>query len=207
MSENSWEKHALDFEAKNLYVVKQENFEIVQNEVLNLKNLGNVIELGCGNATYTKMIAKNAKNVLATDISDEMLSVAKQNCKDYKNISFLKLDCFDISLTSKFDCIFMANLFHIIPNQNLMLEQIKKVCKNNTKLIILSFTMQGLSLFDKMSLTYRYLKTYGMRNKNSKSLKLKDFLSILEPFCTIIDTKIIGKSTKALLIIANVKIQ
>jgi len=60
--ETYWSRFAADFEERNYYVVGKADVELILNKVASLKNLRNVLELGCGNGTYTKVLAKNQKH-------------------------------------------------------------------------------------------------------------------------------------------------
>ena len=45
-------------------------------------DLGELIEFGCGAGFYTKVLAANASHITATDLSDEMLAMARTQLKD-----------------------------------------------------------------------------------------------------------------------------
>ncbi|GAA0329722.1 class I SAM-dependent methyltransferase [Bacillus carboniphilus] len=48
-----------------------------------------ILDIGCGGGIYSKALAElGAVSVTGIDFSQKMLSVAKQNCKDYRNITF-----------------------------------------------------------------------------------------------------------------------
>jgi len=50
-------------------------------------NLGRAVEFGCGTGFYTGTLASKADSLLATDISPEMLEIAKQR-ESGKNVAF-----------------------------------------------------------------------------------------------------------------------
>lgn len=49
------------------------------------------LEIGCGTGKNTEWLVTKGKNIVAVDISDEMLSIAKQKVTD-KSVSFIKAD-------------------------------------------------------------------------------------------------------------------
>jgi len=69
--------------------------------VSNLFNKKEVLEIACGTGYWTQLIAERSKSILATDCSDEMLTIAKTKCYGKCRIEFKKLDAFDLSGISK----------------------------------------------------------------------------------------------------------
>jgi 2-polyprenyl-3-methyl-5-hydroxy-6-metoxy-1,4-benzoquinol methylase len=50
------------------------------------------LDIGCGGGIYTKSLVQlKAEHVTALDFSEKMLKGARENCKDYTNITFCKL--------------------------------------------------------------------------------------------------------------------
>lgn len=47
----------------NNYVIGKESMEVFLQEVDELKDLGDTLELVCGNGTYTKILSKHATHV------------------------------------------------------------------------------------------------------------------------------------------------
>ena len=56
----------------------------------------NVLELNCGTGEDAIAFAKQGHNIIATDISDEMINVARSK-NDYSNLSFETLDFKNLS--------------------------------------------------------------------------------------------------------------
>lgn len=160
--ETYWSQFAADFEEKNNYVVGLENLQLMYDQLGTIKDLGYTLELGCGNGTYSKVIRSNLTSLIATDYSDEMLEVAKRNLSDHNNITVQKENCFALSFKDdSFDTLFMANLLHIIPTPELALKEAYRVLKKGGKLIVISYTTEGMSMSNVTKMMYRYSKTYG----------------------------------------------
>lgn len=64
---------------------------IALRDLLAFKKFENVMEIGCGTGKNTEWFAKNAQNVTAVDLSDEMLEKAKLKI-DSKNVYFQQAD-------------------------------------------------------------------------------------------------------------------
>lgn len=111
-----WSRFADDFEERNNYVIGKADLDAMLAKLSKLKELKNVLELGCGNGTYSRIIAKNADQLLATDFSDEMANASEVRLKSISNITVEKANCFNLPYAdNSFDTIFMANLLHIVP--------------------------------------------------------------------------------------------
>ncbi len=115
---------------KNITQTINESYLI---ETLNLNNK-KILELGCGNANMTKMIAQNGfdRQIIACEV-DEIQH--EKNLKEkIDNIEFILAGAEDIPLEdNSIDFVFMFKSFHHIP-KNMMqkaLSEIKRVLKPN----------------------------------------------------------------------------
>jgi ABC-2 type transport system ATP-binding protein len=69
--------------------------------------------------------------VVATDLSDELLEIAKKRFNKNPYITFQKENCMASSFTSeKFDSVFMANLIHVVGNPLKVLQECCRILKN-----------------------------------------------------------------------------
>ncbi|NVJ52786.1 MAG: methyltransferase domain-containing protein [Campylobacteraceae bacterium] len=127
---------------KNITQTINESYLI---ETLNLNNK-KILELGCGNAAMTKMIAKNGfdRQIIACEV-DEIQH--KKNLKEeIENIEFILAQAQDIPLEdNSIDFVFMFKSFHHVP-KNMMqkaLSEIKRVLKPNAIAYISEPLFQG----------------------------------------------------------------
>ncbi len=172
--EQFWSKFADDFDRKINYLVGYEDLSSTLQKVKQLRNLKKTLELGCGTGTYSKVLIENVESLLATDLSDEMVVVAKNKLKEHDKIKVEKADCLNLPYSDhSFDTIFMANLLHVIPEPEKAITECKRVLKENGQLIILSYTREGVSVLNKILMTYRYLKTFGKPPPFAQSLTIK----------------------------------
>ena len=197
--EQYWSKFADDFEERNNYVVGSEDIDIIFDEVKQQKDLKNVLELGCGNGTYSKVLITEATQLIATDFSDEMVNAATSRLKTFENIKVEKADCFNLPYSdSSFDTVFMANLLHIIPEPEKAILECKRVLRKGGKIIIVSFTTEGMSIINKISMVYRYLKTYGKPPACAQNLTVNKVEEMLvNNGLKVEGSKIIGNKVKA----------
>jgi len=202
-TETYWSQFAMDFEERNNYVVGIGDMEIALNKTRELKDLKKTLEIGCGNGTYSKILAERANELVATDFSDKMVKISKEELKSNEKIKVEKADCFNLQYPEKtFDNVFMANLLHVIPNPVKALTEANKVLKENGRIIILDFSSEGMKLIDKLMLFYRYFKTYGKPSKDNKNLTVNDIKKMLNN-CDfqIVEDTLIGQRMKAAFVI------
>ena len=203
--ETYWSKFANDFEERTNYVVGKNDMELIETFLSKQKALGKTLEVGCGNGTYSKILILEAENLTTTDFSDEMVAVAKERLKRVENVSVEKANCFNLSYPdSSFNTVFMANLLHIIREPEKAVAEGKRVLKKNGKLIVISFTTEGMTFFNRLGMIYRYLKTYGKPSPTAQTLTVQKTRDMVKN-CgfEIEEAKLIGNKSKAIFILAT----
>lgn len=88
--------------------------------VKNLDGDLNILNFGCGIGKSEKFIIKyfSKSNIVSVDVSEKSIETAKEDNKQFKNIEFISFDKIeDLKLNKKFDIIFVANVFHHIPEE------------------------------------------------------------------------------------------
>lgn len=99
-----------------------------------------VLDLGCGYGENCKMFSQmGAENVLGIDISEKMLSVAKEQ-NSLPNVEFKKLSMNNLSeLDGKFDVVVSSLAFHYIEDFSALIYSIKNLMNDGG---ILLFTQE-----------------------------------------------------------------
>ena len=95
-----------------------------------------ILDLGCGAGDMDKyFIECGAKQVLATDISVNMINIAN-TVNGHKNIEYkvLKMEDLD-TINQKFDIVYSSLAFHYIEDFNKLLTDINKLLNTNGMLI------------------------------------------------------------------------
>lgn len=59
---NRWDNFSKDFEERNNYVVGIRDILNVKNTLVKNRELGSLLELGCGNGTYTECFLSSARS-------------------------------------------------------------------------------------------------------------------------------------------------
>ena len=199
--ERYWSKYTCNYDDVQEYVVGKTVRQEIVKKINNERDLGEVIEFGCGTGYFTKVAARNAKSVIATDLSDKMLEIAETKLKEFQNITVQKADCRATSfIPGKFDTVFIAHLIHVIKNPLKTLKESFRILKSGGLLIITSYTGYGMNFFERMKLIIRYLKKFGKPERYSKgNLSPCELICLVENAgFRVEDVKLIGNETKAL---------
>ena len=91
-----------------------------------------VMDFGCGPGFFTIELAKKAKNVVAVDVSPEMLKKAQNKAKKahQENIKFLQSDGKTIQLDDgTVDLILLVTVFHEVGDSGTVLKEFSRVLK------------------------------------------------------------------------------
>ncbi len=116
------------------------SFQFFQNS--HISNGNKILELGCGIGLVSQHLASIVGEqgiVLATDISEEQLAIAKSLLSNPApaNLKFQKLSAFDLdTLNEKFDVVYVRFLLIHLPDPQKVIRQVKSVLKPGGKFII-----------------------------------------------------------------------
>jgi len=161
--EQYWSRYSRSYDEDAAYVVGKTLRAAIAEKLLGERGLGDVVEFGCGTGYFTNVLSKQAKHIVATDLSDEMLDAARMRLKDLHNVTVQKDDCERPSFPSlRFDTVFMANVIHTIENPSAALTESHRILKEGGLLLIVSYTDYGTYWFEQMELGLRYLQKFGM---------------------------------------------
>jgi ubiquinone/menaquinone biosynthesis C-methylase UbiE len=124
--------------------------------------LGNTVEFGCGTGYFTRVIAKNAEHVTATDLSQEMVEAARARLKGLRNVTFQVSDSEKTSLPSdSFDSALMANMLHTLDDPLEALKECHRVLKKGGTLLIINYTDEGMGRAERALLLFRFSLKFG----------------------------------------------
>ena len=70
------------------------------------------LEIGCGTGTFTELFARTGANLVAVDISDELLSRARARQLDSSRVRFVCGRFEDLPTTSRFDAAIGSSVLH-----------------------------------------------------------------------------------------------
>jgi ubiquinone/menaquinone biosynthesis C-methylase UbiE len=132
-------------------------------------HLGRVVEFGCGTGFYTDVLARKADSVLATDISEGMLELARLHVQA-TNVTFQVQDCQHTSLPDgAFDTAFISLVIHFTePGRTV--GEMHRILRHGGALIIANLDPQALTGLDRLrgSIRVLYQGIVGYRLKPPK---------------------------------------
>ena len=120
-------------------------------------NLGNLLELGCGTGYFTETLAGKSENIISTDISEEMLSIARGKLNGFE---FQVMNCQDIKFDEgTFDTVFMG-LVLLFTEPEKALKESSRVLKPGGLLIIADPDISFLSFYGNLKFRFKALVNY-----------------------------------------------
>ena len=190
------EKTGMNFEMIEYYERRAKDYQDVYNKTENkyelsrvsdylsceLENLA-VLELACGTGYWTDKVSIFAKSILAFDINDSAIRIAKSINHPKNNVSFFLADIFNIPLgKNNVDSIFGCFIWSHIPLQNVdsFLKNTNNLVPRGGKVIFIdnSTVNQSIDCKDKEGNTYqiRYLKD-GRHFKIIKNFPTEEYFA------------------------------
>jgi len=97
-----------------------------------------VLEIACGTGWWTERIAQTATSILATDVNESVIEIAKQKQMP-ENVTFAVADMFDFATDEKFDSVFAGFIWSHILLQDLdrFLDKVKSFLKPNGTFVLI----------------------------------------------------------------------
>ena len=103
------------------------------------------LEVGCGTGAFARLLAQRSEQVLALDLSPEMLRIGRERSSAFPGITYLQADVMHYDLPSEhFDCITSIATLHHLPLPD-VLPKLKAALKPGGVLLVLDlFQTHGL---------------------------------------------------------------
>jgi ubiquinone/menaquinone biosynthesis C-methylase UbiE len=100
-------------------------------------NCQDMLEIGCGTGAFARLLARRSEQVLALDLSPEMIRIARERSAKFPNIEFELADVRDRVLPAEsFDCIATIATLHHLPFREILLKM-KAALKPGGVLLVL----------------------------------------------------------------------
>lgn len=98
-----------------------------------LKKEAKVLEIGCGVGVQTSLLFKKVAHIVALDLSERSIILAKEKYQRVRDVEWKAADIFEIEITTQFDIILLADVLHYIPEEkygNLFEKMAKNLAQN-----------------------------------------------------------------------------
>ncbi len=157
-----WGGLARDFNEDQTHIVG----DAIQRDIIrwlsDQRELGKLLELGCGDGYYTTTIAGNADEVVATDLCEEMVVEARKRLDGLENVTVERADCAGTEYPpDTLDTVFMANLIHILEDPSSALEEGHRVLKSEGLLLVVDVTAYGMKRRHVLGVGMRFFRRWG----------------------------------------------
>ena len=197
--EQHWSRMAGDFERRLHYVAGTRNIEAIRKILAEQELAGRILELGCGNGTYSDILAGTADCLHVTDLSDQMVAFCRERLKSLTNAIVEKQDCIALSYDdASFDAAVLVNLLHVIAEPEKAIAESRRVLRPGGTLVVISFTTDGMGLFAKLALAYRYRRGFGKRPPKARKLTVNSTRALLEAAgFAVAEARLFGMGSKA----------
>jgi ubiquinone/menaquinone biosynthesis C-methylase UbiE len=204
-TERYWSRFPDTYDQKMEYVVGKELLDEIIQELNRLPDLGELVEFGCGTGIYTERIVSKTQSMVATDLSDSLVAVARARIGDHPKVTIQKENCMATSFPSEsVDSVFMANLIHVIESPSALLQECSRVLRRGGTLVIVTFTGHEMKLWEKIKMGLRFIKSWGKPPAHTHSFSSEDLASMVKDAGFAIKTlKVVGNATKALYLIGQ----
>ena len=151
-----WSKVAAKYDRVVDLQIGTETRALVRERLREERQLGSVVEFGCGTGYYTQVLAEKSATVIATDLSPEMLEIAKERVQA-ANITFLTEDCQSTSFAAAmFDTAFISLVLHFVDTKRTLVEM-HRILKSGGMLIIANVDFHALRGLGRLRSTIRVL--------------------------------------------------
>jgi ubiquinone/menaquinone biosynthesis C-methylase UbiE len=99
----------------------------------------NLLDLGCGPGIVTAYLAPNVREVVAYDLTPEMLDKARQRCQKagLKNVRFELGSAEQLPFKNEsFDCVVIRLTIHHFPEPRRVMEEVVRVTRRKGKVVV-----------------------------------------------------------------------
>ncbi len=180
--ERYWGRFAKSYDKDGEYVVGKRIIQRIEEALRSERSLGNALECGCGTGYFTKAIAVNAQHIVASDLSDEMLEMARVQLRGFENVAIQKADCANTPYPAQsFDSVFLINLIHVVDDPLQYLRESHRILRDRGSLIVVDFTGYRLGFAKKMKLGLRYMRTWSLTPRGGRNnMPPEELVSLVE---------------------------
>jgi ubiquinone/menaquinone biosynthesis C-methylase UbiE len=127
-----WDKHAASYDNQTLKIYNEAYDRSIQKIRSILSPEQQILEIGCGTGIISFGIAPYVKEVIATDLSPQMISAAqgKAQSMGISNIDFRVCDGYSLPYEDQtFDVVLIFNTLHIVKEPETLLQQTYRLLK------------------------------------------------------------------------------
>jgi ubiquinone/menaquinone biosynthesis C-methylase UbiE len=109
-------------------------------------NCDQVLEIGCGTGSFSRLLARRSNQVLALDLSPEMIRIARASSDQSPNLEFQVADVLSWEFPpERFDCIVSIATLHHLPLAPMLTRMKRSLKKGGVLLVLDLFEIESFS--------------------------------------------------------------
>jgi ubiquinone/menaquinone biosynthesis C-methylase UbiE len=200
MTTDYWNSKADDYERRLWEVVGRDDLKTALDAVQSIEERGRAADFGCGTGLFTRYLARGADEVFALDTSEAMLESARRKLNDVDNVQWLQASCLQTGLPDEsMDTVLMANVLQLVEDRDRAVAEAARVLRPNGELVVLAWTGTGMSLWNRLTMMWRYLRHIGFPPPGARNLSPEQARSLAESNGFIVeDLELVGSRVKCL---------
>lgn len=112
-------------------------WEATARAVIGLLELGDVLDLACGDGVLAELLAGQARSITCVDISAKLIAAARERLKEYPQVSLLEADMHALPVEAgRFDHVFLMHALAYTRRPLEAIQEAARVLRPGGKLVI-----------------------------------------------------------------------
>ena len=132
-----WDKVAWVYDLFANHINRRANEALCAAVAEEIRPEDTVLECACGTGLLSGVIAERCRYLMATDLSENMLKVARRKFGSRSNLEFRQGDILHIDFPDEsFDTVVAANVIHLLKEPYRALAELDRVCRKGGRIIL-----------------------------------------------------------------------
>ncbi|WP_028081404.1 metalloregulator ArsR/SmtB family transcription factor [Solimonas soli] len=112
-------------------------WEATARALIGLLNLGDVVDLGCGDGVLAELIAERAGSVTCVDVSPTVIAAAHKRLRQLSNVRFVEADMHATQLpAAQYDHVFLMHTLAYTREPKAVLQETARLLRRGGRLIV-----------------------------------------------------------------------
>ena len=132
-----WDRVAWVYDLFANHINRRANEALCAAVAEELRPEDEVLECACGTGLLSGVISERCRSLVATDLSENMLKVARRKFGGRPNLTFRQGDILRIDFPDEsFDAVVAANVIHLLKEPCRALAELDRVCRKGGRILL-----------------------------------------------------------------------